>query len=144
MLLWFGSSSCPQLTLPSSAASFHSDVRAALADAAAAAAAFSVVVAHVFPAIAASVADAAVRSAASSLHQPSVAPSADALGPVFVVASAAPALASGTAFLVPFGISAPSLEFRCSREVDPAGSPLASHSDERSWACWHCSPQASY
>ena len=102
-------------------------MRAALADAAAAVAPFSVVVAHAFAAIAASVADAAVRSAAFSFHQPSAAPSADALGPVFVVASAAPGLASGTSFLVPFGTSGPSLELPCSREVDPAGSPLASH-----------------
>src|SRR5260370_14669617 len=130
---------CSQMTLmvSRSAASFHSDVEAA-ADAAP----FSVAAAHVFAAFAASVADAAVPSAVFWRHRPSAAPSADVPGLVFVAASAAPVLAAGTSFLVPFGISGRSLDFPCSA-VCPAGPPLANRSDERSWAGWHCSPRGS-
>ena len=107
------------LRVSRSKASFHSYVEEAVDPAP-----FSVAAARVFAAFAASVADAAALSAAFSRHQPSAAPSADVLGPVFVAASAAPALASGTSFLVPFRISDPCVDFRCSA-VDPAGSPLA-------------------
>ena len=129
-------------TVSRSAASFHSDVKAAPADAAAAAAPFSVAAARVFAAFAESVADAAALSAAFSRRQPSAAQSADVLGPVFVAASAAHGLAFGTFFLVPFGISGRSLDFPRSTAC-PAGSPLANRSDERSWAGWYCSPRGS-
>src|SRR5579859_15249 len=123
------------------AASCHSDGEAP-ADAAVDAAPFSVAAAHVFAAFAASVVDAAVPSAVFVCHQPSAVPPVDVPGLVFVAASAAPVLASGTPFLVPFGISDRSLDFPCSA-VCPAGSPLANRWDERSWAGWHCSPPGS-
>src|SRR5258708_23703495 len=120
-----------------SAASFHSDVEAA-ADVAR----FSVAAAHVFAAFAASVADAAVPSAVFSRHQPSAAPPADVPGLVFVAASAAPVLASGTSFPVPFGTFDRPLDYPCSAAC-PAGSTFVNRSDERSWAGWHCSPHGS-
>ena len=112
------------------------------ADAAADAAPFFVVAAHVFAAFAESVADAAVPSAVFSRCPPSAASPADVPGLVFVAASAAPGLASGTSFLVPFGISGPSLGFRYST-VCPRGLPSANRSDERSWAGRHYSPGGS-
>src|SRR5260370_2160551 len=120
-----------------SAPSFHSDVEAA-ADAAR----FSVAAAHVFSAFAASVADAAVPSAVFSLHHPSAAPPADVPGLVFVAASASPVLASGTSFLVPFGISRRFLDFPSSAPC-PTGSPLSNRSDQLSWPASPSSPPGS-
>jgi hypothetical protein len=101
------------LMVSSSAASFHSDAEAAAADVAAAAVPFSVAVAHVFAAVVASVADGAVPTAVFLCHQSFAVPPVDVPGLAFVGASAAPALASGTSFLVPVDISGRSLDFRC-------------------------------
>ena len=116
------------LMVSRSAASFHSDVKAA-ADVAP----FAVAAAHVFAAFAASVADGAVPSAVFSSHRHAAALPVGVRGLVAAAASAAPVLASGTAYPVAGGISGRSLDFRCSA-VCPNGLALANRWDERSLA----------